>query len=109
MTENIYVPVIGQDAEVYGFGTAPFLNGFNKENDIAQPELDRPLVSFTTGIAFDTDFHDVTFRLHSGMGGMGSTAQLIIVAAMLLQVLAALGSGWEWLQSSLLAGSRSGV
>ena len=59
MTENVCVPVIGQDAEVYGFGTAPFLDGFDKENDIAQPELDRVFVSFTTGIAFDTDFHDV--------------------------------------------------
>ena len=105
---SVCVPVIGQDAEVYGFGTAPFLDGFDKENDIAQPELDRAFVSFATGIAFDTDFHGVCFRLQSGMDRMGPgmdrmgpTAQLIMVAATVTSGSSRLGGGWEWLQSSL--------
>jgi hypothetical protein len=71
MAENVCVAVIGQDAEVYGFATTPFLDRFDKENDIAQPKLDQVIVSIATGITFDTDLHDV-FQVTVKHGRNGS-------------------------------------
>jgi hypothetical protein len=39
-------------------------DGFDKQSDITEPELDRALVGFVTRVAFDLDFHHSDSEYH---------------------------------------------
>ena len=61
--ENVGVTVIGSDAKIHVVRSVPLiLDGFDEEYDIPEPELDRTLIGFVTGIAFDSNFHVTLFQ-----------------------------------------------
>ncbi len=61
--ENVGVTVIGSDAKIHVVRSVPLiLDGFDEEYDVPEPELDRTLIGFVTGIAFDSNFHVTLFQ-----------------------------------------------
>ncbi len=65
MTEDVCVAVVCSNAKVRVIRSIPLIfDGFDKQSDIPEPELDRALVGFVTGVAFDVDFHHFDSEYH---------------------------------------------
>ena len=65
VAKDVGVAIIGPYAKVNRLWTVPLIfNGFDKENRIAEPEFDRALVGFVTGVAFNLDLHNVYSDYH---------------------------------------------
>ena len=65
MTEDVCVAVVCSNAKVRVIRSIPLIfDGFDKQSDIPEPELDRALVGFVTGVAFDLDFHHFDSEYH---------------------------------------------
>ena len=61
--ENVGVTVIGSDAKIHVVRSVPLiLDGFDEEYDVPEPELDRALIGFVAGIAFDLNSHVTLFQ-----------------------------------------------
>ena len=60
MAEDVRVIVIGSNSKVQGVGTVPLvLDGFDKQDLIAEPELNRAFASFVAAITFNSNFHGI--------------------------------------------------
>jgi len=65
VAEDVCVAVVCSNAKVRIIRSIPLIfDGFDKQSDITEPELDRALVGFVTRVAFDLDFHHFDEEYH---------------------------------------------